>query len=223
MRVNSSLAAAILVLGLSATCAMADTYTTANFSFGVNGGNANSKPPFRGVIAPWPAGGTFTGSLVFDNNLVPGGGSGLQNVFFSSFADIGAIPPATALSLTFSGLPAFTLADAQFGEAAIQYNNGVFAGLFYISDFNYLGNPYELQIQGGSLDIVPIVNGFPTFQHLVNGFVSGPLTNEQSYTPPPPTVGGVPEPSTWAMMILGFCGLGFMAYRRKSKPALMTA
>jgi hypothetical protein len=26
----------------------------------------------------------------------------------------------------------------------------------------------------------------------------------------------VPEPSTWAMMILGFCGLGFMAYRKKS-------
>jgi hypothetical protein len=25
----------------------------------------------------------------------------------------------------------------------------------------------------------------------------------------------VPEPSTWAMMILGFVGLGFMAYRRK--------
>jgi hypothetical protein len=26
----------------------------------------------------------------------------------------------------------------------------------------------------------------------------------------------VPEPSTWAMMILGFAGLGYMAYRRKS-------
>jgi hypothetical protein len=26
---------------------------------------------------------------------------------------------------------------------------------------------------------------------------------------------GVPEPATWAMMILGFFGLGFMAYRRK--------
>jgi hypothetical protein len=24
-----------------------------------------------------------------------------------------------------------------------------------------------------------------------------------------------PEPSTWAMMILGFAGIGFMAYRRK--------
>ena len=33
----------------------------------------------------------------------------------------------------------------------------------------------------------------------------------------------VPEPSTWAMMILGFAGVGFMAYRRKSKPALMAA
>ncbi len=30
------------------------------------------------------------------------------------------------------------------------------------------------------------------------------------------TVAAVPEPSTWAMMILGFAGVGFMAYRRKS-------
>jgi hypothetical protein len=36
-------------------------------------------------------------------------------------------------------------------------------------------------------------------------------------------IGGVPEPSTWAMMILGFAGVGFMAYRGKSKPALMAA
>lgn len=28
-------------------------------------------------------------------------------------------------------------------------------------------------------------------------------------------VGDVPELSTWAMMLLGFCGLGFFAYRRK--------
>jgi hypothetical protein len=35
--------------------------------------------------------------------------------------------------------------------------------------------------------------------------------------------GAVPEPSTWAMMILGFAGIGFMAYRRKAKPALMAA
>ncbi len=30
-------------------------------------------------------------------------------------------------------------------------------------------------------------------------------------------VGGVPEPSTWAMMLLGFAGLGFAALRRNKK------
>ena len=35
-------------------------------------------------------------------------------------------------------------------------------------------------------------------------------------------VAAVPEPSTWAMMILGFAGVGFMAYRRKGKRALVT-
>jgi hypothetical protein len=31
------------------------------------------------------------------------------------------------------------------------------------------------------------------------------------------SVRAVPEPSTWAMMILGFAGLGFMAYGRKGR------
>ena len=30
------------------------------------------------------------------------------------------------------------------------------------------------------------------------------------------TISAVPEPSTWAMMILGFSGLGFLAYRRRN-------
>ncbi len=36
-------------------------------------------------------------------------------------------------------------------------------------------------------------------------------------------VDDVPEVSTWAMLLLGFAGLGFMAYRRNSKPALVVA
>ena len=32
-------------------------------------------------------------------------------------------------------------------------------------------------------------------------------------------VNAVPEPSTSAMLIHGFAGIGFMAYRRKSRPA----
>jgi PEP-CTERM motif len=37
------------------------------------------------------------------------------------------------------------------------------------------------------------------------------------------TITPVPEPATWVLMVLGFAGLGFIASRRKSKPALMAA
>jgi hypothetical protein len=33
----------------------------------------------------------------------------------------------------------------------------------------------------------------------------------------PSAASAVPEPFTWAMMILGFAGVGFMAYRRKNR------
>jgi hypothetical protein len=32
-------------------------------------------------------------------------------------------------------------------------------------------------------------------------------------------VAAVPEPSTWAMMILGFAGIGYIAYRRRNRPS----
>jgi hypothetical protein len=37
------------------------------------------------------------------------------------------------------------------------------------------------------------------------------------------SVTAVPEASTWAMMLLGFASVGFVAYRRKSKPAFRLA
>jgi hypothetical protein len=36
-------------------------------------------------------------------------------------------------------------------------------------------------------------------------------------------IAAVPEPSTWAMMILGFAGVGFMAYRRRKDQGLALA
>jgi hypothetical protein len=38
----------------------------------------------------------------------------------------------------------------------------------------------------------------------------------------PSVTSAVPEPSTWAMMILGFCGVGFMAYRRKQNGSALS-
>ena len=43
--------------------------------------------------------------------------------------------------------------------------------------------------------------------------------NDQELT----AVAAIPETSTWAMMILGFAGVGFLAYRRKSKVAFRFA
>jgi hypothetical protein len=64
------------------------------------------------------------------------------------------------------------------------------------------------------------------FNNIQSNFPTGTLYGENlqgsglwSITP----TAAVPEPSTWAMMILGFMGVGFLAYRRKSKPALRAA
>lgn len=37
------------------------------------------------------------------------------------------------------------------------------------------------------------------------------------------SVSAVPEPATWAMIILGFASVGFMAYRRKNRAAFRLA
>jgi hypothetical protein len=40
--------------------------------------------------------------------------------------------------------------------------------------------------------------------------------------PDGPPIAGVPEPSTWVMMVLGFAGVGFLAYRRKRHGSALT-
>lgn len=62
-----------------------------------------------------------------------------------------------------------------------------------------------------------VISGLDTFflssgSILFTSFGAGKLTLESSLN----TVAAVPEPSTWAMLLLGFAGLGFMAYRRNS-------
>jgi PEP-CTERM motif len=62
-----------------------------------------------------------------------------------------------------------------------------------------------------------------SFFHFQSGDPEGSIVRDISFEVAGTVAGGVPEPSTWAMMILGFAGIGFMAYRRKSKPALIAA
>jgi hypothetical protein len=86
-----------------------------------------------------------------------------------------------------------------------------------------------------NVDTFTVANTLPNFQTQFLGFISTVPFNAITLTVPTDAswvvsdfttnaqalASAVPEPSTWAMMILGFGGIGFMAYRRKSKPALM--
>jgi hypothetical protein len=85
-------------------------------------------------------------------------------------------------------------------------------------------------------------NGFDQFDPYINGtgtftiaaslsnvdfftisdvkFYFGTVPTEVDGHPGGFPVGSIPEPSTWAMMILGFFGVGFVAYRRKSQMSL---
>jgi PEP-CTERM motif len=53
---------------------------------------------------------------------------------------------------------------------------------------------------------------------------SGSLSDSATFSSPPAAPPGtVPEPSTWAMMLIGFAGLGFAGYRASRKGAALAA
>jgi hypothetical protein len=73
--------------------------------------------------------------------------------------------------------------------------------------FTFGGGTFNLTVNDVTLRIQDFFDNSDTAS------ITGSITN----------VSAVPEPSTWAMMILGFFGVGFMAYRRSNKPAILLA
>jgi hypothetical protein len=75
--------------------------------------------------------------------------------------------------------------------------------------FNWLAGP-ELSFvaTGASTTLSSIDTSIVPLSNCCNWALDGVTVNGSA-------VGGVPEPSTWAMMILGFAAVGFMAYLRK--------
>jgi hypothetical protein len=103
-------------------------------------------------------------------------------------------------------LPAF---DGQFG----QFTNGITVNGGSGSAGGEPG-PIHLSISLSGLDTSDFVKNAAGY------FFAADVANPAGATAP---VGAntittaVPEPATWAMMILGFFGVGFMAYRRKNQ------
>jgi hypothetical protein len=128
--------------------------------------------------------------------------------------DVANIPAAAQFTFNFGSL-IFTPTGADL--FAIQYNNGNFNGFAYVDTFSFQGGSYQLNIQGGSLSVYEIVGGVPTFNSLVNGYINignNAVTGRTVYNPSVPAP-AVPEPATWAMMLIGFGGVGCAMRRRK--------
>ncbi|SDJ63069.1 MULTISPECIES: PEP-CTERM sorting domain-containing protein [Bradyrhizobium] len=122
---------------------------------------------------------------------------------------------------------------------AVYALNASFGGLDFVGPTN---TNVQILLDGVSL-FLGNVGGFgagPSFASNTLSMTAGDqLLFEVSFNVPNPRGSGpfyydttgisatlvtaVPEPSTWAMIILGFAGMGFMTYHRRAKPALMAA
>ena len=124
-------------------------------------------------------------------------------------------------TLTNDGGVAFTFSSIGLAN---WYNNGGGGDVEFT--FNHVGGGVDTQ----TVSLVSGVFGLQNFTFNETNLMSVVFTPTTTQGPfiqfdnvGVDVASAVPEPSTWAMMILGFAGIGFMAYRRKSQPALMAA
>jgi PEP-CTERM motif len=108
-----------------------------------------------------------------------------------------------------------------FDDFALAGAIHVLALVHWIGGPNASGISDQSQIVG-YYDVDSVVRGFLYSEGIYTTLVDSSYTYALGINDPGQIVGltfGVPEPSTWAMMLIGFAGLGFMAYRRTKKSA----
>ena len=112
------------------------------------------------------------------------------------------------------------LQETQAAIWAVEYN-------FAISSSSGAGKINAGSENAGITDLISgaqtFVAGNPNAPVAGAIFAANGTQGQATGTPVPLLTTAVPEPSTWAMMLLGFCGVGFMAYRRKSMAAIRLA
>lgn len=194
-------------------------------------------------VSPVPNGPSFNG-VGFSSPLAPvgfgfdfsasGGPKGTLTEYIYQFSTTDAAHPYGS-GYVFDFIISLTGGDIQrFGVAGYAgYQTSVAQCAFSACINITSSSPVKAIGAGRSSDGNTI--GF-AFDGLVAGTQSGDLkifTNANNYIDPPafflnangdsfaldilgPTP-AVPEPSTWAMMILGFAGVGFIAYRRRNQ------
>jgi len=84
------------------------------------------------------------------------------------------------------------------------------------------GIEYNIAVSSTDPTIQSYISNYLQFTDNHTGYALGIIPTDGNATQAQIT-GGVPEPSTWAMMLLGFAGVGFMAYRRKTQTSFRIA
>ena len=229
---NAYAAAAAVIMSASLTCqASADT-----FSFNFDGSGVSGSIQLTYDVNP-NAGSDWPGSVPNVNDPI---GSFVVTGILGNFSDSNLGILNAQITSIVSSIPQNpgeldnTYAPHSFGF----YPNGSAPGfsydnLFYPNGSPQVAPPDHYPFHGGYFDIYGLVftiAGGDSVNLWSNGNTPDGLTYGIGVTDGTDvldratvTVAAVPESSTWAMMILGFAGVGFMAYRRKSKPALMAA
>jgi hypothetical protein len=110
------------------------------------------------------------------------------------------------------------IAPGSPGFGSWNWDGKMFAAANYFTP-NSNSSGILFQFDGSNVGNLYLANGSSQIFLSVN-------TDGALYNPGDPgtlQVAAVPEPATWAMMILGFFGIGFMAYRRKQGGSALSA
>ncbi len=193
---------------------------TGNGGFGGGGGSGFSGGGGGGGYSGGGGGGGFGGG--------GGGGSYLNPVMRDTIETPdfnGVAGPSPSNGYVIVGLTVFN-----YTGTVVEYTIPT-TGFYYVAAVGAQGGPalgtggggYGAGVGGSvlldagtELDIVVGGAGTTSFINLLNaGGGGGSFVWDPTAVPPQP----VPEPSTWAMMLIGFAGLGFAGYRASRKSA----
>jgi hypothetical protein len=184
-------------ISLAAVLAAAPAHASIVFSGSTTGCFANCTVAANfGTSASDPGGISFTGSTF---SGLSGPSIDLGTLTLAANKDVNPVSNAFFLNVVFSqpGVGSGTFDATLTGMLNPGNGNGTVKIDFAPLTINFAGGSFLLS--------VPEID-------LTNTNLSDPITAAVSNS----VISPVPEPSTWAMMILGFAGLGFMAYRRTS-------